>query len=219
MIIDRAKKKETLYTAYGYIVEGIKAIYRWTYDGSGREEACLTSLYVTDADGKKVYTHHAFHNPIFMKHFDKNIDCFLWWVANDTPDIYNIEKTFHDVFIKNSCSFSYIINRRIQKEKQEKLERQRVAERRETENAIVSYCKENNLKLYKAFSKLYIMEFSDDKTEALFNNADARQLENYVNFIMENGTKEAKIIFSADTYNADIKAVYEAIKALKTEAI
>ena len=217
MIIDNKNaQKETLFQAYGYTVEGIKAFYRWTYDGSNREEDCLTSLYITDADRKEIYNYHGFNNPIFMECFNKNVDCFLWWMQHDQPDDYILKKTFYDVFIKNSCFFSHRIRQRIQKENREEAEIQRVTERQKTENAIVSYCKENGLKLYKTFSRLYIMEFSDDKTEALFNKADARQLENYIDFITENGTKEAKIVFSADLYNADIKAVYEAIKALKT---
>ena len=217
MIIDNKNaQKETLYTAYGYTVAGIKALYRWTYDGSNREEDCLTSLYITDAEGKEIYNHHGFNNPVFYSCFNKNIDCFLWWIATDQPDAYTLEKTFHDVFIKNSCFFSHRITQRKQKEKREEAERQRVAERQETENAIVLYCKENGLKLYRNYFNLYIMDFSDDKIEALFNNADARQLENYINFIMENGTEGAKILYHADLYNADIKAVHEAIKALKT---
>ena len=217
MIIDNKNaQKETLFQAYGYTVEGIKAVYRWTYDGSNREEDCLTSLYITDASGKEVYSYHGFNNPIFMECFNKNIDCFLWWMQHDQPDAYTLEKTFHDVFIKNSCFFSHRINQRKQAEKRKEEERQKALEREKIEAEISGYCVENNLKLYKTFSRLYIMEFSDDKTEALFNNADARQLKNYIDFITQNGTTEAKIVFSASTFDADIKAVYEAIKALKT---
>lgn len=221
MIIDRKEaKKETLFQAHGYTVEGIKAVYRWTYDGSNREENCLTSLYITDADGKEVYRHYGFNNPIFMTCFEKNIDCLLWWMQHNQPDAYSIEKTFHDVFIKNSCFFSHRIRQRMQAEKRKEEERQKALEkaleREKIEAEISGYCIENNLKLYKTFSRLYIMEFTDSKTEALFNNADARQLENYIDFITQNGCKEAKILYSADLYNADIKAVFEAIKALKT---
>lgn len=216
MIIDRAKEKKTLYTAYGYTVEGIKADYVWTYDGSNRREDCLTSLYITDADGKEVYIHHGFNNPIFMECFNRNIDCFLWWIAADQPDAYTLEKNFHDVFLKNSCFFSHRINQRKQAEKRKEEERQKALEREKIEAEISGYCAENNLKLYKTFSRLYIMEFSDDRIETLFNNADADRLENYINFITENGTNDAKIVFSADTYHTDIKPVFEAIKALKT---
>ena len=217
MIIDRKEdQKETLYTAYNYTVEGIKATYVWTYDGSNHREDCLTSLYVTDTDGKEVYNHYGFNNPIFMECFNRNIDCFLWWMQHDQPDAYTLEKTFYDVFIKNSSLFSYRIQQRKQVGKCKEEERQKALEREKIGAEISAYCVENNLKLYKTFSMLYIMEFSDDRTESLFNKADARQLENYIEFITENGTNDAKIVFSADTYHTDIKAVFEAIKTLKT---
>lgn len=216
MIIDRNTTENIIYNAYGYTVEGIKAVYRWTYDGSNREEDCITHLYIMDAEGNELYHFNGYNTPIFYTCFEKNIDCLLWWMQHNQPDAYSIEKTFHDVFIKNSCFFSHRIRQRMQAEKRKEEERQKALEREKIEAEISGYCIENNLKLYKTFSRLYIMEFTDSKTEALFNNADARQLENYIDFITQNGCKEAKILYSADLYNADIKAVFEAIKALKT---
>lgn len=110
MIIDKKDaRKELLYTAYGYAVEGIKATYIYTYDGSNREEDCLTSLYITDVEGKEIYTYKGFNNPISCTCFEKNIDCFLWWIQHDTPGNYDIKKTFNDVFVNNRGIFSHRI--------------------------------------------------------------------------------------------------------------
>lgn len=214
MIVDRKKEKEILYAAYGYIAEGIKATYEWTCYVDKPEEDCLTSVIIKNADGKEVYKQTVFDYPIFAKCFNENIDNFLWWIEHDSPDSCILEKTFDDVFLDNNYFFSHKIMQRKEQEKREEEARQIILKREAMEKAIVSHCKEKELKLYRTYSQLYIMEFYDSKVEELFNKSSNEQLEDYIRFVTENSTNEAKLIYHADLYNEDIKEVYEAIMKL-----
>lgn len=117
MIIDNKNATEKpIYSAYGYTVNAIEAIYRWTYDGSNREQKCYTMVSILDSENVEIFRFNGFNNPVFADILEKNIDCFLWWIKTDKPNAYNIEKTFYDAIIKNSCLFSYRIDQRKRRE-------------------------------------------------------------------------------------------------------
>lgn len=117
MIIDNKNATEKpIYSAYGYTVNAIEAIYRWTYDGSNREQKCYTMVSILDSENVEIFRFNGFNNPAFADILEKNIDCFLWWIKTDKPDAYDIEKTFYNAIIKNSCLFSYRIDQRKRRE-------------------------------------------------------------------------------------------------------
>ena len=162
MIIDNKNATEkTIYNAYGYTVNAIEATYRWTYDGSNREQKCYTKVVILDSKNVEIFRYNGFNNPAFADILEKNIDCFLWWIKTDQPDVYNIEKTFHDVIIKNSCLFSYRIVQRKRREAELAAKHAKIAEREKLENEIETYCKDNGLNLYKTFSNYYIVEVDE----------------------------------------------------------
>lgn len=121
MIIEnREAKQELLYSAYGFTVYGIIATYRWTYDGSGREEKCLTRISINNSDNKELINRYLGNNIIFMHVFDKNIDNILWSLLHDSIDEWQLDhEIIQKVLVENCCFFSHRIEQRKQKEKQE----------------------------------------------------------------------------------------------------
>lgn len=216
MIIDNKNATEnTIYNAYGYTVNAIEAIYRWTYDNSNREQKCYTMVSVLDSKNVEIFRYNGFNNPTFDDIFEKNIDCFLWWIKTDKPDIYDIEKTFYNAIIKNSCLFSYRIDQRKRKEAKLAAEHEKIAEREKLENEIKTYCKDNGLNLYKTYSNYYIVSFQDEKIKESFNHATVDRLKCYIDFINAHPeNKQAKIIYEATTYNNDLNVILAEIKAL-----
>lgn len=56
MIIDNKNATEKpIYSAYGYTVNAIEAIYRWTYDGSNREQKCYTMVSILDSENVEIF--------------------------------------------------------------------------------------------------------------------------------------------------------------------
>lgn len=215
MIIDRNTTENTIYNAYGYTVNAIEATYKWTYDGSNREQKCYTKIVILDSENVEIFHYNGFNNPVFADILEKNIDCFLWWIKTDKPDTYNIEKTFYDAIIKNSCLFSHRITQRKKREAELAAENKKIAEREKLENEIDTYCKDNKLNLYKTNLNYYIVSFQDVSIKQLFNNSSVESLENYIDFIHAHPeNKQAKIIYEADTYNNDLNAILAEIKAL-----
>lgn len=215
MIIDRNTTENTIYNAYGYTVNVIEAIYRWTYDGSNREQKCYTMVSVLNPENTEIFHYNGFNNPVFADIFEKNIDCFLWWIKTDQPDAFNVEKTFYDAIIKNSCLFSHRINQRKKREAELAAENKKIAECERLENEIETCCKDNNLNLYKTNLNYYIVSFQDASAKKLFDNSSDSTLENYIKFLHAHPeNKQAKIIYEADTYNNDLNAILAEIKAL-----
>ena len=216
MIIDNKNATEnTIYNAYGYTVNAIEAIYRWTYDNSNREQKCYTMVSILDSKNMEIFRYNGFNNPAFADILEKNIDCFLWWIKTDKPDICDLEKTFYNAIIKNSCLFSYRIDQRKRREAKLAAEHEKIAECEKLENEIETYCKDNGLNLYKTYSNYYIVSFQDAEVKELFDNFDIRSLKNYIDFIHAHpDNKQAKIIYEATTYNNDLNVILAEIKAL-----
>lgn len=78
--------ENTIYNAYGYTVNAIEAIYKWTYDNSNREQKCYTMVSVLDSKNVEILRYNGFNNPTFAEILEKNIDCFLWWIKTDKPE-------------------------------------------------------------------------------------------------------------------------------------
>lgn len=211
MIIDNKNTTEnTIYNAYGYTVNAIEAIYRWTYDNSNREQKCYTMVSVLDSKNVEIFRYNGFNNPTFADILKKNIDCFLWWIKTD-----KIEKTFYNAIIKNSCLFAYRIDQRKRREAKLAAEHEKIAEREKLENEIETYCKDNGLNLYKTYSNYYIVSFQDEKIKESFNHATVDRLKCYIDFINAHPeNKQAKIIYEATTYNNDLNVILAEIKAL-----
>lgn len=77
MIIDNKNTTEnTIYNAYGYTVNAIEAIYRWTYDNSNREQKCYTMVSVLDSKNVEIFRYNGFNNPTFADILKKTLIAF-----------------------------------------------------------------------------------------------------------------------------------------------
>lgn len=117
MVINEEKTEITLYKAYGYAVKGTKGTYRWTYDGSGREEECITKIVFLAPDGTELLSRYMGNNIIFMSCFNSHIDNILWHLAHEVVTENALDRLLYDVLVRNTCLFSYLIEQRKRKVK------------------------------------------------------------------------------------------------------
>lgn len=204
MIIENKEaKQELLYNAYGFSVYGIMATYEWTYDASGRTEKCLTRIIFKDAEGKEIYNRYLGNNIVFMHVFDRHIDNVLWFLDHETVDEWTID---HDIIqktlIENGTFFSYRIEQRKNKEKQEEENRKRIAEREAVENEkkeeIKAYCEKKKLYCKFIYGNLYVFKIrhSIEKVTETLDNADDKMLEMYINYANNHPNNELKFIYA-----------------------
>lgn len=218
MIIDKNNVTEReLYTAYGYAVYGKEAVYVWTYDGSGREEDCYTSLRI-EKEGNNLYNKNFGNNYIFGDIFQKNIDCFLWWIENDKPDAWAIEQKAQKVLINNDCMFSYMIGNRRRKEKVDLEEKKRVQQMEEEKQTaideIMDYCDKKGFGVaYDGYSSMAIFKINRDTEKVKEFLSDVSRY----NFIRDYAKKypenELTLVYEKDCMT-DWKGVLNDIKRI-----
>lgn len=203
MIIDRnnAVEKE-LYNAYGYTVYGKEAIYRWTYDGSGREEDCYTSLRI-ERDGFEIYKCNFGNNCIFDVHFKRDIDNFLWWIENDKPDTCTIEQKVQKVLINNDCMFSYMIGNRRRKEKQKAEEEKRYQkmeeERQATISEVMEYCDKKGFGVaYDGYNSMAIFRINRNVEKVKEFLADTQQFNFILDYAKKHPENELTLVYEKD---------------------
>lgn len=220
MIVDRnnAMEKE-LYCAYGYTVYGKKAIYIWTYDGSGREEDCYTSLRI-EKEGSDLYKKNFGNNCICIFHgiFQKNIDCFLWWIDKEQPDAWTIEQQVQKVLINNDCMFAHIIGNRRKKEEREQQEKKRAQQMEEKRQAVITeimeYCNKRGLGIaYDGCSNMAVFKINRDAEKVKNLLADATQLKFILDYAKKYPENELTLVYEKD-YMSDWKDVLSDIKQI-----
>lgn len=218
MIIDKNNITEKeLYTAYGYAVYGKEEVYVWTYDGSGREEDCYTSLRI-EKEGNNLYNKNFGNNCIFDDIFQKNVDCFLWWIENDKPDTWTIEQKVQKVFINNDCMFSYMIGNRRRKEKQlheeEKRYQQIEKERQASIDEIMEYCDKKGFGVaYDGYNNMAIFRINRDAERVKNLLADTKQFNFILDYAKKHPENELTLVYEKD-YMSDWKDVLSDIKRI-----
>ena len=206
-------KETELYNAYGYTVAGKPDQYVWTYDGSGRNEECYSSITITDSRGNTILSRHLGNNAIFKEIFDRNIDNFLWWLKEDNPDTIDIESNFIKVFIQNDQLFSYRIKNRKRRQKEEEDRQQAIAAQMEKirsyRERLEVYCKDKKY----AFCRLsdddvYIVKINHDKgvaKELLKNTltyATDKDMRHYIDYAKKYPEEELTILFGGNIEDA-----------------
>ena len=212
IIYNPSVKETELYSAYGYTVSGKANRYEWTYDGSGREEDCYINITIADAYGHVVFSHDMGNNAILEGTFNRHIDNFLWWIANENPSDYDMENTLYKVLVRNSTLFSYQIENRKAKQRREETEQKAIAERQRLENEqiekIQAYCDQSGFILYRSWKGLYIFRVNyntEQVTQALKKTIQADNtaaMDHYIEYAERYPENEITIVFSGEIENA-----------------
>ena len=115
-----------LYEAYGMVVYGNVNKYEWTIYPDRPDEDVYTSIRI-EKDGEDIVNEKLGNRCISKEVFEKTIDNLLWWLDQDKPDPYDVEK----IIFKSLCENSSLFNYRIESRKRKMLEKYRENERAE----------------------------------------------------------------------------------------
>ena len=208
VIYNQNAKETELYSAYGYTVSGKINRYIWTYDGSGREENCYTSIKITDPEDNIILAREMGNNTIFEGTFNSHIDNFLWWIKNDSPSDYEIEKMLLVVLVKNDGLFSYKINNRKIDQRRKEAEQK---EREETEKKLKAYCEEletycknKGFIFYRSWDGVYIfrINYDIDHVKEVLKKENSNLMEHYIKYAEQFPERELTIAFHGNIVDA-----------------
>lgn len=119
-------KEAKLYEAYSMVVYGNVNRYEWTIYPDRPDEEVYVSIRI-ERDGEDIVNEKLGNNCISKEVFEKTIDNLLWWLDQDKPDPYEVEK----VIFKSLCENRSLFNYRIESRKRKMLEKYREIERAE----------------------------------------------------------------------------------------
>lgn len=119
-------EEKELYNAYSMTVYGNINRYKWTIYPDRPDEEVYTSIRI-EKDGEDIVNEKLGNRCIFKEVFARTIDNFLWWLDQDKPDPYEVERTV----LKSLCENNSLFNYRIESRKRKMLEKYRENERSE----------------------------------------------------------------------------------------
>ena len=119
-------EEKELYNAYSMTVYGNINRYKWTIYPDRPDEEVYTSIRI-EKDGEDIVNEKLGNRCISKEVFEKTIDNLLWWLVQDKPNPYDVEK----IIFKSLCENSSLFNYRIESRKRKMLEKYRENERAE----------------------------------------------------------------------------------------
>lgn len=187
IIYNNNVEESKIYQAYGLTVYGKVNRYEWTiYNES---ENALISIRIADRNGNDIFSMYMGNNCILQKQIDDTLDNFLWWIAEDRPDSYLIEKQIYKSLCASDCLFNHSIIQRKNKAREEAEERKCIAEREAAENAdkerIKVYCMESNLLSYFVYDHVYIIKPHNEKAKSLLELANNKKMQALIDFMKQ----------------------------------
>ena len=132
LILNNNVEESKIMSAYGLTVYGKINRYIWTISDRAEEKALIT-IRIIDAEGNDIFSMNMGNNVILQSRIDDTMDNFLYWIAKDQPDVYDIEKQVFKSLCASNCLFNHSIRQRKQNEKRKEEEIQRIAERQAME--------------------------------------------------------------------------------------
>jgi len=189
-----------IYQAYGLTVYGKINRYIWAIYGD-KEENALITFRIADADGNDIFSMYMGNNCILQCRIDDTLDNFLWWIAENHPDTYTIERQVFSSLCSGNCLFNHSIENRKFKKRREEEERKRHEEHKkqiiDATNSINDYGNKNELIPCFIFDKVYLIKANSEDVTKLFKTADNKHLESIIGFIEEHpDNKDASVIKS-----------------------
>lgn len=186
VIYNNNVEESKIYQAYGLTVYGKINSYEWTIYNYRRENALIT-IRIVDENGNDIFSMYMGNNCILQCRIDDTMDNFLWWIAEERPNNYTIEKQVYSSLCSNNCLFNNSIQQRKVKLRREEEEKKRIAERekerQKTISNIESYCNKNGLLPYFTYEKTYLIKTHNEKAYQAIKTADNKRMESFIDFM------------------------------------
>ena len=202
LILNNNVEESKIYSAYGLTVYGKINRYIWTMDNN-KEEKALITIRIIDAEGNDIFSMQMGNRCIFQSRIDDTMDNFLYWIAKDQPDTYDIEKQVFKSLCASNCLFNHSIRQRKQNEKRKEEEAQRIAERQAMEEkqiaTITDYCKSKELFFYQDYTEGYLLKVLTETASNMLKTADKKQMDYIIDFAQKHPDNKDISIVKHDT--------------------
>ena len=202
LILNNNVEESKIYSAYGLTVYGKINRYIWTMDNN-KEEKALITIRIEDTEGNDIFSMNMGNNVILQSRIDDTMDNFLYWIANDHPDKYDIEKQVFKSLCASNCLFNHSIRQKKQAEKRKEEEAQRIAERQAEEKrhieSIKDYCIHKGLFFYQDYSECYLLKALTETASNMLKTADKKQMDYIIDFAQKHPDNKDVAIVKHDT--------------------
>lgn len=202
LILNNNVEETKIMSAYGLTVYGKINRYVWTISDKAEENALIT-IRIVDAEGNDIFSMNMGNNVILQSRIDDTMDNFLYWIAKDQPDAYDIEKQVFKSLCASNCLFNHSIRQRKQNEKRKEEEAQRIAERQAMEEkqiaTITDYCKSKGLFFYQDYTEGYLLKAFTETASDMLKTADKKQMDYIIDFARKHPDNKDISIVKHDT--------------------
>lgn len=202
IIYNNNVEESKIYQAYGLVVYGKINHYESSVYNYRRENALIT-IRITDEGGNNIFKMNMGNNCILQCRIDDTMDNFLWWVAEEHPDNYTIEKQIYNSLCSSDCLFNNYIQQRKTKQKREEEGKKRISEYekalQEAKDNIKAYCDKNKLISYFAYEKVYLIRTHNKKLYQVIKMADYKRMEIFIDFMEKHPENTDAYIVKCDT--------------------
>lgn len=204
IIFDNNVEETKIYEAYGLTVYGKINRYVWSIYNDRPEENALITIRIVNADENNIFSMYM-GDVILQSRIDDTLDNFLWWIVEDNPDEYTIEKQVYKSLCRSDWLFNHSINNRKLKQRQDEEKKKRIAERerkeRESLERIKEYCTHKGLFYYVDYGNITIIKANTNNDRKILAEVqqknDMDRMKQFVEFIRKYPeNKSAKIITS-----------------------
>ena len=186
LILNNNVEESKIMTAYGLTVYGKINRYIWTISDRAEENALIT-IRIADAEGNDIFSMNMGNNVILQSRIDDTMDNFLYWIAKDQPDAYDIEKQVFKSLCQSDSLFNHLIRQKKDKQRKADAERQRMEEAQKKERAAVDsindYSDENGLIPVFTYEKVYLIKALTETAGNVIKTADNKYMEGLLQFM------------------------------------
>ena len=210
LILNNNVEETKIYSAYDLTVYGKINRYIWTISDRAEENALIT-IRIADAEGNDIFSMQMGNRCIFQCRIDDTMDNFLYWIAKDHPDKYDIEKQIFKSLCASNCLFNHSIRQRKQNEKRKEEEAQRIAERQAEEkkqiDSIKDYCSRKGLFFYQDYTEGYLLKAHTETALNMITTADKKQMDYIIDFAQKHPDNKDVAIVKHDTMENILKYI------------
>ena len=210
LILNNNVEETKIMSAYGLTLYGKINRYIWTISDRAEENALIT-IRIIDAEGNDIFSMNMGNNVILQSRIDDTMDNFLYWIAKDHPDKYDIEKQVFKSLCASNCLFNHSIRQRKQNEKRKEEETQRIAERQAMEEkqiaTITDYCNRKGLFFYQDYSECYLLKAHTETALNMITTADKKQMDYIIDFAQKHPDNKDVAIVKHDTMENILKYI------------
>lgn len=210
LILNNNVEESKIMSAYGLTVYGKMNRYVWTISDRAEENALIT-IRIADAEGNNIFDMNMGNNVILQSRIDDTLDNFLYWIAKEKPDAYDIEKQVFKSLCASNCLFNHSIRQKKQAEKRKEEEAKRIAERQAEEkkqiDSIKDYCIHKGLFFYQDYTRGYLLKALTETASNILKTADKKQMDYIIDFAQKHPDNKDVAIVKHDTMENILKYI------------